>query len=269
MTDNSDKAPVPGWVEARISAVSHWTDNLFSLRLAASLPGFEAGQYTWLALPDNSPEPVNAQLLEAIAQPYSILSTPSASELEFFFYTQVEGDVSRRLSRLKVGDNLWLKQQAEGTLTLSRASSASTLCLLATGTGVAPFVSMLGTAEIWQRFERVILVYAVRQWQDLRYREVFARLRSRYPQRFKLIPFVSREPVPDSEPDAIHGHIPASLANGELEQKAGLVLTPHNCQIMLCGNPGMVKDAIAVLHERGFRDNKPSGSGQLNYEAYW
>ena len=269
MTDNSDKAPVPGWMQARVSAVSHWTDNLFSLRLAATLPGFEAGQYTWLALPADADTTVDAQQLEAIAQPYSILSTPSAPELEFFFYTQLEGDLSRRLSRLTVGDSLWVKQQAEGTLTLSRASAASTLCLLATGTGVAPFIAMLGTRDIWQRFERVVLVYAVRQWQDLRYRELFERTRARYPQRFQLIPFVSREPVPASEPHAIHGHIPASLASGELEQKAGVVLRPQNSQIMLCGNPGMVKDAIAVLHERGFRDNKPAGSGQLSYEAYW
>lgn len=283
MADHTGETLVPGWLHARVSAVFHWTDNLFSLRLATRIDGFEAGQYTFLALPETG-QTTDAAVLDAIAQPYSILSAPAADELEFFFYTQLEGDLSRRLSRLQPGDRLWVRQRAEGTLTLSRVASASTLWLLATGTGVAPFVSMLGSNDIWQKFDTVVLVYAVRQWQDLRYRELFADLAARYGDRFRLIPVVSREivsreivcrevvsrtTVAQTSYPVIHGHIPASLGSGELEQAAGRMLSADNSQVMLCGNPGMVKDAIQVLQARGLRDNKPAGSGQLTYEAYW
>ena len=263
MADNSDHFKVPGWIQAPVSSIHHWTENLFSVRLETRLSEFEAGQYTWLALADNA----DAAKLQGVAQPYSILSAPTDSALEFFFYTQIEGELSRQLARLQVGDSVWVKQNAEGNLTLSSVNNAETLCLLATGTGVAPFISMLATEDPWQRFKRVVLVYAVRQWQDLCYREFFDELKKRYSDQFQLLVFVSREPV--AATNAVHGHIPASLANGELETKAGVILTPDNSQIMLCGNPGMVRDAIAELQKRGFRDNKPAGDGQLSYEAYW
>jgi ferredoxin/flavodoxin---NADP+ reductase len=266
MANKSDNFRVPGWVQAPVSSIHQWTENLFSVRLDTRLSAFEAGQYTWLADGDAD---ADAATLQAIAQPYSILSAPTDNALEFFFYTQIGGELSRRLARLQVGDNVWVKQSAEGNLTLSCVNDAETLCLLATGTGVAPFISMLATNNPWQRFKRVVLVYAVRHWQDLRYREFFEELKKRYPLQFELIAFVSREPVPAAETNAVNGHIPASLESGELETKAGVILTPHNSQIMLCGNPGMVKDAIAVLQARGFSDNKPAGSGQLSYEAYW
>jgi len=268
MSDNFDGMSVAGWIRASVSTLTHWTENLFSLRLAVRINKFEAGQYTYLALPEPG-QSVDAATLEAIAQPYSILSAPTGDELEFFMYTRIEGDLSQRMSRLQPGDTVWVKTQAEGSLTLSAASDASSLCLLATGTGVSPFISMLATDEPWQRFEHVVLVYAVRQWKDFCYRDFFAELGQRYSNRFRLIPVISRETAPAEAPHALQGHIPASLQSGELEQKACVVLTPESSQIMLCGNPGMVKDAVAVLQARGFRDNKPAGSGQLSYEAYW
>jgi ferredoxin--NADP+ reductase len=116
----------------------------------------------------------------------------------------------------------------------------------------------------------VILVYAVRHNQDLRYQELFSELATRYPGRFKLIAFVSREtPSAQLMPFAIHGHIPESLQNGTLETVLDIDFSPQSTQFMLCGNPGMVKDAVAVLQQRGFADNKPALSGQLTYEAYW
>ncbi|MDP3515776.1 MAG: ferredoxin--NADP reductase [Pseudohongiella sp.] len=253
------------WVKGVVSGCSHWTNNLFSLRIEAEVSPFKAGQYTWLA-----PGSLDEIGLEKSAQPYSILSAPGDQALEFFFYTRTEGDLSKQLSRFNEGDQLWVKRAAEGTLTLSQLKDAETLCLLATGTGVAPFLSMLKTSEPWQRFQKVVLVYAVRYNQDLRYQELFDDLQQRYPGRFQLIAFVSRE-VPSSRlmPFAIQGHIPESLQNGTLEALLDIEFSPLNTQFMLCGNPGMVKDAVSVLQQRGFSDNKPAMSGELSYEAYW
>ncbi|MDO8909848.1 MAG: ferredoxin--NADP reductase [Pseudohongiella sp.] len=260
------------WVKGVVAANTHWTDNLFSLRIEANVEPFDAGQYTWLAL-DSKTE----QEAESSGQPYSILSSPSEQTLEFFFYTHIEGDLSQYLSQLNPGEQLWVKRQPAGNLTLSSICEANVLCLLATGTGVAPFISMLKTAEPWQRFEQVVLAYAVREVDDLRYRNLFDALSAKHGKRFRLIPFVSREsPAALKLPDAIHGRIPACLESGEFETVLGTTLAPENSQIMLCGNPGMVKDAIAVLVKRGFNDNRRSDSntnpdlpGQLTYEAYW
>lgn len=245
------------WVKGVVVGITHWTDNLFSLRIQADIAPFSAGQYISLGLDVDG---------ERVAQPYSILSAPGEQPLEFFFYTQLEGDLSRALSRRRDGDTVWVQPRAEGTLTLADIPDRrDVLCLMATGTGVAPFISMLKTDEPWQRFDRVVLVYAARVWADFRYRELFAELQARYPERFILVPFISRE----SRDGAIRGHIPDSLRKGELEQRMGLTLQPENSHVMLCGNPGMVKEAVALLQDRGFTDNRPGRAGQLSYESYW
>ena len=244
------------WISGTVVENTHWTHNLFSLRIKADIDPFVAGQYTSLALDLEG---------KRIGQPYSILSAPGSSPLEFFFYTQLEGDLSRHLSRTVAGDTVWVGRQPEGTLTLANVPDTQTLCLMATGTGVAPFVSMLQTEEIWQRFATVVLVYAARLMVDLRYRELFDRLTRQYPGRFVMIPFISREQVPGT----LHGHIPAALAAGDLETHLGMILSPENAHIMLCGNPGMVKDTIDVLQARGFRQNTATQTGQLSFESYW
>lgn len=245
------------WVKGVVVANTHWTDNLFSLQIQADIAPFEAGQYTSLALDVNG---------ERVAQPYSILSAPGEQPLEFFFYTQLEGDLSRALSRRVEGDSVWVQYQPAGTLTLTGISTpGKTLYLMATGTGVAPFISMLKTDQPWQHFEHVVLVYAARIWDDFRYRELFEALQQRFPGRFTLLPFISRE----QRTGTLHGHIPDKLRSGELEQQLGRQLAPEDSHIMLCGNPGMVKDAVAELQGRGFRDNRPGHPGQLSYESYW
>lgn len=244
------------WVKGTVAEVTHWTSNLFSLKIQADISPFEAGQYTNLAMDIDG---------QRFSQPYSILSAPGKQPLEFFFYTQLEGDLSRRLSQTRIGDTVWVDKAPAGTLTLANVPDTPTLCLMATGTGVAPFISMLQCEEVWQRFQTVVLVYATRVQQDFQYQALFDELKIRHPGRFALVPFISRETVNG----AIRGHIPASLRSGELEQTLGQVLSPENSHIMLCGNPGMVKDAIRELEPRGFRQNTATQKGQLSYESYW
>lgn len=245
------------WVKGVVVANTHWTNNLFSLQIQADIAPFQAGQYTSLALDVDG---------KRVAQPYSILSAPGEQPLEFFFYTQLEGDLSRALSHKAEGETVWVQYQPAGTLTLAGISTPGrTLCLMATGTGVAPFISMLKTDQPWQLFDHVALVYAARIWDDFRYRELFETLLQRFPDRFTLLPFISRE----RRAGTVQGHIPDRLRSGELEQRLGRQLDPESSHIMLCGNPGMVKDAVAELQRRGFRDNRPGQPGQLSYESYW
>lgn len=244
------------WIEGLVASNIHWTQNLFSLRIEADVAPFAAGQYTSLALDIGGVR---------IAQPYSILSAPNASPLEFFFYTQLDGQLSAELGRLHPGDRVWVQSTPEGRFTLDQVPPGRDLWLLATGTGVAPFLSLLRTPEPWQRFEHIVLVYAVRHWSDVAYGEVLAQLQAQYGERFTFVPFVSREKVES----AVHGHIPASISNGTLERVATLGMSTQNSRFMLCGNPGMVQDALSALQQRGFVRSEEGRTGHITLEAYW
>ncbi len=251
MTDQKET-----WIKGLIATNAHRTQNLFSLRIDAELALFKAGQYTSLALDIDN---------QRVSQPYSILSAPGECPVEFFFYTNLDGQLSTELARLQPGDSVWIQQQPEGSFILDQVPTADDLWLLATGTGVAPFLSMLKTSSPWERFDNVVLVYAVRQWCDLGYGDLIEELRQMYPEKFTFVPFVSREKVENT----VHGHIPASISNGTLERVANRTMNHQRSQFMLCGNPGMVQDAAVALEQKGFVRNIDGISGQITLESYW
>ncbi len=181
-----------------------------------------------------------------------------------------DGEFTSELSRLEVGDELLVDKQAFGFLTLDRFLDGRDLWLLATGTGIAPFLSILQDFEAWQRFERIILVYSVREARELAYQQLIAEL----PQRdyleglgSKLLyqPVVTREQIPG----ALHGRITTLIENGELERAADLQLTPEHSRIMLCGNPQMIEDTRAVLKARDLNLAMTRRPGQVAVENYW
>ena len=244
------------WIEGKIVANTHWTDNLFTLQIEADISNFTAGQFTSLALDIDG---------ERIARPYSFLSSPGQQPLEFFFYTATGGVLSNKLVELDNGAPVWVKNQANGFFVLNEVPDSKELWMLGTGTGVAPFLSILGTEEPWQRFDKVILVYAVRKESDLRYQDRIAQLLASHPGRFFYQPFVSRETVPG----AINGRIPAALSDGSLAKALGIQPTPENSHFMLCGNPDMVKEVTELLKTQGFRKNRRRTPGHITTENYW
>ena len=137
--------------------------------------------------------------------------------------------------------------------------------MLGTGTGVAPFFSILNTDEPWQRFKHIVLVHAVRTEADLRYQEMIDALQTKYGDQFLFQAFVSREDVPGT----IKGRVPLTIEQGSLETALGLQLAPDKSHIMLCGNPDMVKDTIEILKARGFAKNRRRTPGHITAENYW
>lgn len=163
-----------------------------------------------------------------------------------------------------------MDKQAFGFLTLDRFSDGRDLWLLATGTGLAPFLSILQDLEVWQRFERIILVYSVRQAAELAYQPLIEDLKNRdylegVAEKLLYIPVVTREEVPG----ALHGRITTLIGNGELERAAGLELTPEHSRVMLCGNPQMIDDTRAVLKKRDMNLSLTRRPGQVAVENYW
>jgi len=247
---------LPKWVEGKVVNNIHWHENLFSLQVEAAVNKFIAGQFTSLALDIDG---------ERIARPYSFLSSPGQQPLEFFFYVATDGVLSNALVKLQPGDSLWLKEQANGFFTLEEVPASRDLWMLATGTGVAPYFSMLGSEEIWQRYRHVVLVQGVRSKPDLQYQNLVTSYQESYPGRFYFQPFVSREACEGS----IQGRIPDSLRDGDLEARIGLNLDVEHSQVMLCGNPDMVKDTVELLKQRGFKKNLRRKPGQITTENYW
>jgi ferredoxin--NADP+ reductase len=244
------------WIEGKIVANTHWTENLFTLQIEANISQFTAGQFTSLALDIDG---------ERIARPYSFLSSPGQQPLEFFFYTATGGVLSNQLVELDCGSPVWVKNQANGFFVLNEVPESEELWMIGTGTGVAPFLSILGTDEPWQRFKKIVLVYAVRTIADLRYQDRIDSYAKKHPDQFLYQSFVSREEMSG----AIHGRIPAALEDGRLEQAVGLTLDKSRSHFMLCGNPDMVRDVTAVLKTKGFSKNRRRTPGHITTENYW
>lgn len=245
------------WLEARVTENRHWTEALFSLRVEAPRLRFEAGQFVKLALDIDG---------ERVARPFSFVNPPQAPLLEFYGIVVPEGPLSPRLARLAAGDLIYLSPNPSGFLVLSEVPDAETLWLMATGTGLAPFLSILCTETPWQRYRNVVLVHAARFEKELVYRDLLDEIeRNRGAERFRRVSFVSRETAAGS----LGGRIPAAIGDGRLEAAAGLRLLPERSQVMLCGNPEMLRDSVAALAPRGMKKHRRRAPGQITVESFW
>lgn len=247
----------------RLLEVQTLTPTLFTLRTTRD-PGFRftAGQFARLGVRKPSGS--------IVWRAYSMVSAPHDEFLDFFSIVVPDGEFTSELSRLKVGDELLIDKQAFGFLTLDRFPDGRDLWLLATGTGLAPFLSILQGFEAWERFERIILVYSVREARELAYQQLIAELPQReylegLGHKLTYLPVVTREQVPG----ALSGRITQLIETGELERAADLELTPEHSRIMLCGNPQMIEDTRQLLKTRDLNLALTRRPGQVAVENYW
>jgi ferredoxin--NADP+ reductase len=247
------------WLDAEVIENRHWTDTLFSLKVRGPDLRFEAGQFVRIAL-----DTVEGDAGSRVARPFSFVNPPHDPVLEFYGVVVPEGPLSPRLERLAAGARLYVAPNPAGFLVLSEVPpGAQSLWLMATGTGIAPFLSMLQTDALWARFREVILVHAVRHAQELVYQELIRRVRDARPA-LRSVTFVSRE----SHPASLAGRIPAAIADGRLERAAGASLSDLS-HVMLCGNPAMLRDAAAALAARGLRKHRRRAPGHIAVESFW
>jgi len=238
------------WLESRVIENRRWTDALFSLRVEGPQLGFEAGQFVRIALD------------ERIARPFSFVNPPDDPVLEFYGIVVPEGPLSPKLMQLRAGERLLVAPNPAGFLVLSEVPDADTLWLVSTGTGIAPFLSILRTETPWRRFRNVVLVHAVRHARELVYQDMIRKIVKEKSLRY--LTFVSREAAPGS----LTGRIPAAMRDGRLETAAELALDQHS-HVMLCGNPDMLKDASGALIERGLRKHRRRTPGHITVESFW
>jgi ferredoxin--NADP+ reductase len=243
------------WLEGRVIENRHWTESLFSLRaqLSGDAPrlDFQAGQFVRIALE------------ETLARPFSFVNPPHDPLLEFYGIVVPGGPLSPRLAQLRAGERLLVASNPAGFLILPEVPPAQTLWLVSTGTGIAPFLSILQTEQPWPRFRDVVLVHAVRHARELVYQEVIGKISKAHALRY--VTFVSRETAPGS----LSGRIPAAIRDGRLEKAAGVALDAQTSHVMLCGNPDMLKDAQGALAERGLRKHRRRNPGHITVESFW
>ncbi|HCJ6669867.1 TPA: ferredoxin--NADP reductase [Acinetobacter baumannii] len=244
----------------KVLSVHRWTPTLFSFTMTRpSHFKFTAGQFARIGLKVGE---------ELVVRAYSVVSSPFDETLEFFSIVVPDGAFTSNLQHLKVGDELYLEKIPYGYLTLARYQQPlpHDLWLLATGTGLAPFLSMLQDFETWSNYQKINLVYSVRTAAELAYVDRIQEIAETFGEGhlgFKFIPIITRDPSA-----SLHERLPVLIENGELEKVAGLELSPASSHVMLCGNPQMVDDTKEALKRRGLTMNR-RGEGNIAVENYW
>ncbi|MDO7536969.1 ferredoxin--NADP reductase [Acinetobacter pittii] len=244
----------------KVLSVHRWTPTLFSFTMTRpAYFKFTAGQFARIGLKVGE---------ELVVRAYSVVSSPFDETLEFFSIVVPDGAFTSNLQHLKVGDELYLEKIPYGYLTLARYQQPlpHDLWLLATGTGLAPFLSMLQDFDTWSKYQKINLVYSVRTAAELAYVDRIQEIAETFGEGhngFKFIPIITRD---SSAP--LHDRLPILIENGELEKSAGIELNPATSHVMLCGNPQMVDDTKEALKRRGLTMNR-RGEGNIAVENYW
>lgn len=244
----------------KVLSVHRWTPTLFSFTMTRPAHfKFTAGQFARIGLKVGE---------ELVVRAYSVVSSPFDETLEFFSIVVPDGAFTSNLQHLKVGDELYLEKIPYGYLTLARYQQPlpHDLWLLATGTGLAPFLSMLKDFDTWSKYQKINLVYSVRTAAELAYVDRIQEIAETFGEGhvgFKFISIITRDPSAQ-----LHDRLPVLIENGELEKVAGIELSPATSHVMLCGNPEMVDDTKEALKRRGLTMNR-RGEGNIAVENYW
>jgi ferredoxin/flavodoxin---NADP+ reductase len=245
-----------GWSDGHVAARHDWAPGLFTLTLAAEVEPFEPGQFVNLAL----------DLAGTIERrSYSIASPPGAP-LEFLVAEVQTGVLTPSLGALEPGQKLLVERKPQGFFTLRWVPAARHLWLVATGTGLGPFLSILRSPDVYTRFERVVLVHGARDRNHLAYREELRALETARGGQLEVAWLVSREGAGEG---VLAGRVTSALADGSLERAVGLPLSAADSHVMLCGNPAMIEEMTALLGERGMKKHRVRAPGHITIEKYW
>ncbi len=243
------------WVKGKIIENKQWNDRLFSLKVEAATKGFKAGQFIRVSMEIDG---------ERVGRPYSCVNTPTEQPFEIYFNIVHEGPLTPLLAKLQAGDELSVWDTVNGLLTVEDVPEAKHLWMFATGTGLGPFLSIMKTAASYEKFEKFVLVHAVRTAEELTYQDSINSILKQYSDSVVYVPIVSRE----DHSDGLRGRIPDLIKSGELESKVGLTLSTAESHVMLCGNSGMIQDAIVTLGERDMVKHTRKEPGQISMEKY-
>ncbi len=248
------------FLEERVLTVHHWTDRLFSFTTTRDTAlRFSNGHFTMIGLRIN-----DKPLLRA----YSVVSPNYEDHLEFLSIKVPDGPLTSRLQHIKVGDTIVVGKKPTGTLLIDYLLPAKRLYMLGTGTGVAPFLSVMRDPETYEKFDEVILVHGVREVKELAYYDYITEelpnhelLGEMVTKQFKYYPTVTREPFKHQ------GRVTTVIENGQMARDLGLpALNPAEDRVMICGSPEMLRDLKNMMEERGFKEGNTTKPGDFVIE---
>jgi len=263
---------------ATLVAREDLTDILSIVRVrpdSGTVPPFDPGQFVRLGLlrpprPEDSVHgpPSPRRRIRLTRRAYSVASPPSITEWMEFFVVRIErGELTPRLWVLNPGGRLWMDDKAKGEFCIDLAPPGKDLVMVATSTGVAPFMSMLRAYRGQNRWRRFVLVNGVQRALDLGYRaELEATVRA--DPSVVYIPIASREPE-GSPWRGPRGRVQTVLEPQKYQELVGAPLDPQECHVFLCGNPGMIDSVAPELAARGFVVHSRETQGNLHFERYW
>ena len=236
--------------EQAVLSVRPWSEKTFSFTLSRPQDfAYASGEFVTLGLKREG---------KLIARAYSIVSPADAPELEFLSIHVPDGPLTSQLAHVQPGDAVWLNSKPTGSLTLEHVKPGRVLYMIATGTGLAPFMSLVRDPATFERFETVVLVHSVRTVAELAYR---AELEARADSHFRYVPTVTREPFGTPERGSV------LFESGALAARLGLpVVDPEHDRVMICGNPEMTRDMSLYLKNAGWTLTNHKGIGNFTTE---
>ena len=249
------------FLEEEVLSVHHWTDRLFSFTTTRDQAlRFSNGHFTMIGLRGENGKP----LLRA----YSIVSANYEEHLEFLSIKVQDGPLTSKLQHIKVGDKIVVGRKPTGTLLIDYLLPGKNLYLLSTGTGMAPFLSVIRDPDTYERFEKVILVHGVREVKELAYHDYITQ---ELPKHEFLGEMVSKQllyyPTVTREPFKNQGRLTDAIESGKMFSDLGLpALDPANDRIMICGSPQMLKDLKHMLEVRNFKEGNTTTPGDFVIE---
>lgn len=249
------------FLEEKVLSVHHWTDRLFSFTTTRDQAlRFSNGHFTMMGLRGDNGKP----LLRA----YSIASANYEEHLEFLSIKVQDGPLTSKLQHIQVGDSIVVGRKPTGTLLIDYLTPAKRLYLIGTGTGLAPFMSIIRDPETYERFEQVVLLHGVREIKELAYRDFITK---ELPQNEFLGEMVGKQllyyPTVTREAFEHQGRVTDLLENGQISADLGIpALNAVEDRVMICGSPEMLRDLKALCEKRGFVEGNTSTPGQFVIE---
>ena len=246
--------------EERVLSVHHWTDRLFTFTTTRDMSlRFSNGHFTMIGLRVNG---------KPLLRAYSIVSANYEEHLEFLSIKVPDGPLTSRLQHIQVGDSIIVGRKPTGTLLIDYLLPAKRLYLLSTGTGLAPFMSVIRDPDTYEKFEQVILVHGTREVKELAYHDY---LTNELPQHEFLGEMVSKQllyyPTVTREPYKHQGRVTTVIENGQLAADLGLpALNAAEDRVMICGSPEMLRDLKTMMEVRGLKEGNTSTPGDFVIE---
>lgn len=238
------------FIKETVTYIYHWNDTLFSFRTTRKETlRFENGQFIMIGLEvDGKP----------LMRAYSIVSANYQPELEFFSIKVSDGPLTSRLQKIQPGDEIIMSTKPTGTLTTGNLLPGKHLYLLGTGTGLAPFLSIIRDPHIYEEFDKLILVHGVRMISELAYQQLIEHdlpndeyIGDMVRNQLIYYPTVTREPYKNN------GRLTQLMTIGKLFRDTGMPFpNAADDRFMICGSPGMLKDTCKILDERGFSESR-------------